>query len=110
MSVSSEYGAYKNAEQRCTNPSNPGWELYGGLGIKMLFTSFENFYLELGPKPSPKHELDRYPNNDGNYEPGNVRWATKSEQSSNRREWSDAARASLRAKEERRFLKTVAWG
>lgn len=46
---------------------------------------FAAFLEDVGPKPSPLHELDRYPNNDGNYEPGNVRWATPTEQSLNRR-------------------------
>jgi hypothetical protein len=59
------------------------YRYYGGRGIKFLFTSFEQFLAELGPRPSGM-SLDRI-ENDGNYEPGNVRWATRSEQVQNRR-------------------------
>ncbi len=77
--------AFRNAAQRCMNPKHPAWPDYGGRGIKFLFESFELFMLELGLKPSPKHSLDRFPNNDGHYESGNVRWATAKEQMANRR-------------------------
>ncbi|HKV79758.1 MAG TPA: site-specific integrase [Candidatus Sulfotelmatobacter sp.] len=75
--------AYQSARTRCTNPSHISWKHYGGRGIQFLFTSFEQFLAELGPRPEG-HELDRI-NNDGHYEPGNVRWATGTDQIQNRR-------------------------
>jgi hypothetical protein len=79
-----EYAAYYSAQQRCTNPKNQGYGYYGKRGIKFLYTSFQQFLADVGPRPSPKHSLDRYPDNDGNYEPGNCRWATQSEQNKNK--------------------------
>lgn len=74
--------------QRCTNPNNAKYSYYGGRGIKVCarwLASFADFLADVGERPSPKLTLDRFPNNDGNYEPGNVRWATWSEQMRNRR-------------------------
>jgi hypothetical protein len=80
-----EYMAYNSAKNRCTNPNNTAYYNYGGRGIEFRFKSFEEFLAEVGNRPSPQHSLDRFPNNDGHYEPGNVRWASKKEQARNRR-------------------------
>jgi hypothetical protein len=84
--VPTEYRAYESAKRRCTDTTRENWESYGGRGIKFLFTSFEQFFAELGFKPEPKHlySLDRIDNN-GNYEPGNIRWATQKQQLANKR-------------------------
>lgn len=85
MSRSPEYRSWCHILDRCNNPNDKKFPYYGGQGIKNLFSSFEEFYEVLGPQPTPQHTVDRYPNNRGNYEPGNVRWATPTEQASNRR-------------------------
>jgi hypothetical protein len=81
-----EYRAFKGARERCNNPNGKSYANYGGRGIKFLFTSFEEFLAELGSKPEPKrlYSLDRI-NNDGSYEPANIRWATRTEQNRNQR-------------------------
>ena len=83
MSGTPEHKAYRDAKGRCNNPSRPNYRNYGGRGIKFLFTSFEQFYAELGPRPEGM-SLDRI-QNDSDYAPGNVRWATWSEQCRNQR-------------------------
>lgn len=83
-----EFRAWTSMKNRCSNPRDRHWPDYGGRGIRVCvrwLESFENFLADMGPRPSPKYSIDRYPNNDGNYEPGNCRWATLSEQQSNRR-------------------------
>lgn len=78
-----EHVAWSHAKDRCNNPSNAAYGDYGGRGIKFLFTSFEQFFAELGKCPRGR-TLDRK-DNDGNYEPGNVWWATPKHQANNRR-------------------------
>jgi hypothetical protein len=83
-----EYRVYMGMLDRCRNPNNKHYHRYGGRGIKVCDKwqkGFWFFYEDVGSRPSPGHSLDRYPNNDGNYEPGNVRWATPKEQQRNRR-------------------------
>lgn len=78
-----EYNSYIAAKKRC-NPANIGSRKYhAGRGIEFRFTSFEQFLADIGPRPKGK-TLDRK-DNDGHYEPGNVRWATPKEQQANTR-------------------------
>jgi hypothetical protein len=92
MTHTPEYRTYRRAKQRCENPNRQGYENYGGRGIKFLFTSFKQFYAELGPKPSPAHSVDRI-DNDGHYEPGNVQWAIQSWQNRNQRRYTQEKKA-----------------
>lgn len=79
-----EYRAYQHAKDRCRNPNNNRWAIYGGRGIEFRFDSFKEFYGAVGERPSHAHSLDRI-DTDGHYERGNLRWATRSEQAFNRR-------------------------
>lgn len=82
-----EYRAWAHMWSRCTNPNTKDWPLYGGIGVKVCarWKAFELFLKDMGYRPSNMHSIDRYPNNCGNYEPGNCRWATASEQGFNKR-------------------------
>ncbi len=83
-----EYKAWGSMKDRCENPRCPAWKWYGARGIRIdegWRKSFGAFIADVGPRPSSKHSLDRI-NNDGHYEPGNVRWATWTEQLRNRRD------------------------
>lgn len=83
-----EYRSWSGMKSRCLNPNAPNFRLYGGRGISITPRwvskgGFERFLSDVGRRPSPEHSLDRYPDKNGNYEPGNVRWATKKEQARN---------------------------
>jgi hypothetical protein len=80
---SPEYTAWAHMHSRCYNPNNRSWKNYGGRGIKILFTSFEQFYAELGKRP--KGTTVGRINNNGHYEPGNVRWERPRPQGNNKR-------------------------
>ena len=83
-----EYGIWAAMKQRCYNPKNIAYARYGGLGVSVYqewVDSFEAWFDYIGPRPSSAHSQDRYPNKFGNYEPGNVRWATPKEQQRNMR-------------------------
>ena len=86
QSKSPEYRAYQDAKNRCTNPNSHRWNSHGGRGIKFMFNSFHDFLLVIGKRPDGM-SLDRI-NNDGHYEAGNIRWATPSQQMSNRRNYT----------------------
>lgn len=85
--LSSEYACWLAIKQRCLNPSNPAHKDYGARGIRICDewrADFDRFLKDVGCRPSLEHSIDRI-DNDGHYEPTNVRWATKSEQQLNRR-------------------------
>ncbi len=82
-----EYRAWAGAIQRCYNPKSTGFKHYGGRGIRMCEewrNDFLAFVSHIGPKPGEKYSIDRIDVN-GDYRPGNVRWATPSQQANNTR-------------------------
>lgn len=87
LSYSPEYRVWITMRRRCCDPTQTKYEDYGGRGIKVCqewMESFVAFYRDMGPRPSPKHEIDRIDNN-GNYEPSNCRWVTRTQNLRNTR-------------------------
>lgn len=80
-----EYAAWARMLRRCRNPEHHNFHRYGGRGITVCerWDFFPNFLADVGIRPTTRHTLGRI-DNDGHYEPGNVRWETPKEQGANR--------------------------
>lgn len=80
-----EWRVWTQMKIRCSRPNNPTYKYYGARGIKVCerWQRFENFFEDMGVRPSSKHEINRI-NNDGDYEPSNCEWATRLEQARNK--------------------------
>lgn len=83
------HSIWRTMKARCYSPTNPKYKDYGARGIKICDRwlgdgGYTNFETDMGPRPTPKHSIERK-SNDGNYEPGNCVWATPKAQQRNRR-------------------------
>ncbi len=106
ITVSPTYVSWRGMIRRCTNPNDEvNWPHYGGRGITVCnrwlygeagMVGFKCFLKDMGQRPEGM-TLDRYPDNDGNYEPDNCRWATPKQQAANRRDPWIARRVNQRS-------------
>jgi|SRR5882724_2124920 len=84
------YKTWQSMWTRTANRNHIAFHHYGGRGIRVCkrWESFENFFADMGPRP-PRRTIDRFPDMNGNYRPGNCRWATASQQRNNKRKRSE---------------------
>lgn len=95
MDRTPEHRTWVAMRQRCNNPNDTSFEYYGGRGISICerwMASFEAFFSDMGAKPFPGATIDRE-DPDGNYDPGNCRWASRKEQSNNQRRFKSVGGA-----------------
>lgn len=80
------YKSWMAMIMRCLFPEAKGYSVYGGAGVKIdpKWMIFENFLVDMGPRPSTTHTIDRFPDQKGDYAPGNCRWATPKQQARNK--------------------------
>ena len=80
-----EHSVWIGMKRRCSDPKDTAWRLYGAKGVSVCerWMSFDSFFADVGKRPSNKHSIDRI-DSSGNYEPGNCRWATITEQNRHR--------------------------
>lgn len=117
LSKSNHYHRWRGIMDRCYNTKCKPYQNYGGRGVRVCneWHTIEGFVAGLPEGYSEGFEIDRYPNNDGDYEPGNVRWATPSENSDNRRSgrlicFNGKTQSLRRWAEETGIHETTIWG
>jgi hypothetical protein len=86
-SKSITYQSWHSMIRRCNDPSCKAYPKYGGSGITVCdrWLDYENFKADMGERPSRDYQIDRYPNREGNYEPGNCKWRTRKQNCNNTR-------------------------
>jgi hypothetical protein len=105
------YRSWRCMLSRCTNPNDPAFPYYGGRGVTVYppWRDFMTFFAYMGPRPEG-WTIDRYPNNLGNYEPENVRWATRKQQYDNRSSTETFTNAKLTAEQVREIRRLYEQG